>query len=124
MSIRDILTDGVIIAIVYGCFRVVELWWGKRKQDKEIEKIDVETFILLRGQVLDMEAKIVQLRRDRELDLTRIENLENERDATKRTLNELRVYVRGLLRQLDAQGVQYDKPRNGLLDTGDHQAVK
>lgn len=124
MNIRDLLTDGVIIAIVYGLFKVVELAWNNRKQQAEQVNIEsqgdlaqAQAFALLRTQVEAMEGKIIILR-------GRVDALEQERDATLRKLNELRVYVRGLLRQLDAQGVQYNKPKNGLLDTGEHQAVK
>jgi len=114
-----------VLGIIGGAIGwLVKLHADKRKEAVELGKIDIDSWKLLREQVHLMEQDIVTLRADRDADRERIDGLENERDETLKKFNELKAWVRGLLKQLDAAGFQYDKPRAGLLDTGEHKAVK
>lgn len=103
----------------------------KSKENKELGKIDSESWGLLRGQVKDMEKDIVALRNDRdklreELDAQRerIDVLEGQVDMKDATIKRLEsrltkilVYLKGLFRELNERGVQYTPPEPGLMDT-------
>jgi hypothetical protein len=81
-------------------------------------KLDAEAMDIM-GKTIDrLEAKLDGLR-------LRVESLEAERDQNKRTINALRDWARRVLAWLKAQNMTgYPEPDNGLLDTGEHQAVK
>lgn len=117
MTVRDWLTDGVVIALLWIGLEFVKQQWNKRKQGAETGDLMAETLEKYGEQIDRLENKVIELRE-------RIEALEAERDDTLKKFNELKAWVRGLLKQLDAQGVQYEKPRPGLLDTGEHKAIK
>jgi len=122
LTVTELLAILGVVGTVIGW--LVKIHADKRKETAELGKIDIDSWKLLREQVHLMEQDIVTLRADRDADRERIDVLENERDETLKKFNELKAWVRGLLKQLDAAGFQYDKPRSGLLDTGEHQAVK
>lgn len=106
------ITEIVLVASAVGgaIAWLIKLHTDRRKDNAELGKIDIESWKLLREQVGEMEEKIVQLR-------DRVEVLEAEKDETLKKFNELKAWVRGLLRQLDTAGVQYTPPPPGLLDT-------
>ena len=112
-------TEIVLIASAIGgaVAWVVKLHADKRKESAELGKIDIESWKLLREQVGEMEEKIVKLR-------DRVDVLEEQLDVKEATikkletrLNKILIYLSGLLKELDAKGVQYTKPDPGLLDT-------
>jgi len=104
LTVTELLAILGVVGTVIGW--LVKIHADKRKETAELGKIDIDSWKLLREQVHLMEQDIVTLRADRDADRERIDVLENERDETLKKFNELKDWVRGLLKLLDAAGFQ------------------
>jgi septal ring factor EnvC (AmiA/AmiB activator) len=138
VSWRELITDGVVIAVVYGIFKVVELLWNNRKTGAETDNIEsqgdlaqAQAFAILRTQVNDMEAKIIALRgrvdaleeqleikeetiKQKDSDIEKLQKQVNKLDGR---LSKVLIYLSGLLEELNSRGIQYTPPEPGVLDT-------
>jgi uncharacterized coiled-coil DUF342 family protein len=122
LTVTELLAILGVVGTVIGW--VVKIHVDKRKDTASVD----ETTSRTKKNLAELVDELVEHRKDDRAEIDqlqeRVNALENERDETMRKFNELKAWVRGLLKQLDAAGFQYDKPRAGLLDTGEHKAVK
>jgi uncharacterized coiled-coil DUF342 family protein len=121
LTVTELLAILGVVGTVIGW--VVKIHVDKRKDTASVD----ETTSRTKKNLAELVDELVEHRKDDRAEIDqlqeRVNALENERDETMRKFNELKAWVRGLLKQLDASGVQYDKPRPGLLDTGEHKAI-
>ena len=126
-----LLGSGVIGAIVSGLFMRRKVGAEADKTRAETQLIKADTITKLNDQIdeflariEDLENRLEEFEESDKIKDKYISLVESERDEFKKANRELsgkvdrlRVYVRRVLDQMKEQGVKYDEPPPGLLDT-------
>lgn len=132
MNWHSILTDvGVIVALLGFLGLLAKALIDFHASRPAAEKISVETFADVTKELDRLEDKIIKLRADNDVLRDRVDALEHQlklKDAElvteqenieilQRQLDELKIFVRSLLSDLDARGIEHSKPSEHLLKT-------
>jgi chromosome segregation ATPase len=134
-----------VIALLYIMLELFRQWWNSGKQKAETRKTQVETDAVTantKKTLAELVDELVEHRKDDRAEIDslqkRVDVLEVQLETKEATikqkdcdiekltaqvnrldarLTKVLIYVSGLLRELDAKGVQYTKPEPGVLDT-------
>lgn len=139
MNWQTFLTDaGVVVAIIGLIGLLAKALIDFHASRPAAEKISVETFADVTKELDRLEKKVIALRDDNEklhedndalhkridaleeqleIKNSEIKRKQDDIEVLKQQFNELKSFVRNLLQELDAKGVEYTKPPKRLLDT-------